>query len=438
MTQKVNPSQFRPAEAFKTAGAIGYGGGTSSGAQAGFVQSDPSEIAQVDPDIDETALNSFQQSSSASSLDVTIDPGEAFVGGAWLCTDTSTTVSLQASTAGQTVFVGWDQTATDEVVIGLAGAFASGSSDTDFRVPLFTFDTDGSGVTNVSDERRLDYSLDVEGTAYFGDSEQASVEFDGTDLAVSGADLSISDDLVSDAGETVWDSRLSEVPDSALGLIDNATLTNSSVTVTAGDGLKSGGSVSLGGSVTLDTEPADFAGAFLSDDGTDNLQVDIGRGLENDGTGQIQFDEDTAYTFTAGQTFDAGLSVATGQSIQDGGGTDRLGFDSRGTRIRDASDRVVFEGGTFDAVQINAGSNQPFKLRDREGSFPALEYTTDSSAPGTLELTNASLDMGSNIIDTSNRIRFPDKGGGFRPNIANNGQGEMTADDDDGNRTILT
>lgn len=57
------------------------------------------------------------------------------------------------------------------------------------------------------------------------------------------------------------------------GSIANAKLSNSSVTVTAGDGLKNGGSVALGASVTLNIEPNDFAGAGLEDDGSDNLRI---------------------------------------------------------------------------------------------------------------------------------------------------------------------
>ena len=57
------------------------------------------------------------------------------------------------------------------------------------------------------------------------------------------------------------------------GSVQNDHLANSSLTVTAGDGLKTGGSVALGASVTLDIEPADFAGAGLEDDGSDNLRI---------------------------------------------------------------------------------------------------------------------------------------------------------------------
>jgi len=59
------------------------------------------------------------------------------------------------------------------------------------------------------------------------------------------------------------------------GSVANDKLANSSVTVTAGDGLKDGGAVALGASVTLNIEPADFAGNGLEDDGSDNLRIAI-------------------------------------------------------------------------------------------------------------------------------------------------------------------
>ena len=55
--------------------------------------------------------------------------------------------------------------------------------------------------------------------------------------------------------------------------VPNSSLSASSVTVTAGDGLKTGGAVSLGGAVTLNIDPADFAGTGLEDDGSDDLRL---------------------------------------------------------------------------------------------------------------------------------------------------------------------
>jgi len=153
MTQKANPSINRPAEAFKTAGAIAYGG-----SDEGFISpaNSPTEISVQDGGINEGQLNAFDETSSGSSLDVTIDGGEAFVFGSWLAIDSSTTVSLDADTNGQTVSVGWNKNGSDDVIVGLDAAFSSASGDADQKIPLFSFDTDSSGVTNVVDERSFD------------------------------------------------------------------------------------------------------------------------------------------------------------------------------------------------------------------------------------------------------------------------------------------
>jgi len=93
--------------------------------------------------------------------------------------------------------------------------------------------------------------------------------------------------------------------------IEQARLENSSITLSAGDGLQSLGSVSLGSSLTLNIEANDLTGSFLSEDGSNNLQVDLGRGLIDDpsNTGNIAFDESLLYTFTSEITLDAGASL---------------------------------------------------------------------------------------------------------------------------------
>jgi len=201
MTQKANPSVNRPAEAFKTAGAIAYGGHGGGG----FVRdgANPTEISTQDSGIDETVLNSFNESSSGSSLDVTIDPGEAFVFGSWLCKDTQTTVSLDASTSGQVVSVGWNKGGTNDVIVGLDSAFSEATGDTDQNIPLFSFDTDSTGVTSVTDERNFNQikASDIEQGAGSGldadtlDGVQAS-EFGGGDIANSGTVVTESTDEV--------------------------------------------------------------------------------------------------------------------------------------------------------------------------------------------------------------------------------------------------
>lgn len=152
MTDRVHPTIDQTAEARTTAvGAIQFAGGSGEGWIVPAADS-PGNLAADDADIDETQLDAFSESSSGSSLDVTINPGEAFIGGAWLARDITTTVSLAASTNGQTVYVGWDVDASNQVIVGLSSAFDAD----DPKHSIWTFDTDGSGVTSTTDERNLD------------------------------------------------------------------------------------------------------------------------------------------------------------------------------------------------------------------------------------------------------------------------------------------
>jgi hypothetical protein len=118
--------------------------------------SDPTDASVRRNDIDETALNAFSLSTSTSSLDVTVGPGEGFVGG-WFCRDTSTTLSLPANTTTDIV-VGFDvdaifdpdtdadRDAADDVLVDLA---ANVDADNP-QIVAHRVTTDGSGVTSDS------------------------------------------------------------------------------------------------------------------------------------------------------------------------------------------------------------------------------------------------------------------------------------------------
>lgn len=80
------------------------------------------------------------------------------------------------------------------------------------------------------------------------------------------------------------------------------------ITISGGDGLKGGNTIDLvgGGTLSLDIEPADFAGNALEDDGADNLAV---------ATDAIQTDEldlSISPTWTSGHTFGAGAYLSGG------------------------------------------------------------------------------------------------------------------------------
>jgi hypothetical protein len=147
-----------------------------------IVDTGTTPAARRRPNIDETALNSFAFVSS-SGLDVTIDAGEAFVGG-WCARDTQTTISLPANDTA-TIVVGWDldvffdaatdpnRDAADEVFVQLER-----NTDPDYPVTsIFDVSTGSSLVTGQTDRRNLGPTVVTENATV------ESAPSDATDVA---------------------------------------------------------------------------------------------------------------------------------------------------------------------------------------------------------------------------------------------------------------
>lgn len=173
MTDVVNPSFKRLADSYLMSGTI-----EGKSPIPDYVVPAAESPTVLADDQNLSGFNEFDENSSSGSLNVTIDGGEAFVFGTWLARDTQTGVPLAANTAGQTVYVGWVDGSPNEVKIGRSSAFSS----YDRKTAVWTFDTDGSGVTNVTDERTLGTEVD-----FFGD-DNADITFDGTNITVTSAD----------------------------------------------------------------------------------------------------------------------------------------------------------------------------------------------------------------------------------------------------------
>jgi hypothetical protein len=129
---------------------------------------DPTLSAQRYTSLDETAFNEFAASHTASSLTVTIDPGEAFVDG-WLARDVATDIDLAADTIEQTIMIGWDPDAiyddqqhdtrdeADRVIVDLK----SNVDSTYPVVAIWEFDTDETGVVSARDVRTIGQAIDA-------------------------------------------------------------------------------------------------------------------------------------------------------------------------------------------------------------------------------------------------------------------------------------
>jgi hypothetical protein len=242
MVEKVNPSNTRPAESFKTAGSISYarGGG-------GYIvpANEQTEIATQDGDIDETTFTAFDASFSSSSTDFTVQPGEAFVFGSWLGIDTNTTISLSTGLADEPIYIGWDRTSSDDVIIGPDdGRFATASGDTDQKIRLYEVSTDGTGVTSVTDRRLIGYFEIADDALIGGDTLESGhrIELAADEQMVVGGsytlngDAQIDGDLVTVSNITSHDDLVDVDPTDHLEVVKSVQITLTSGSTPAFDG----------------------------------------------------------------------------------------------------------------------------------------------------------------------------------------------------------
>jgi len=240
MTEKVNPSPNRPAEAFKTAGSIYY---NSSNDNFVVDPTNPTAISTQDTGIDETQFTAFNLVSSVSSFDVSIEPGEAFIFGSWLAIDTDTNITL-SSNDSVTIFVGWDKDSANDVIIGPDdGRFNTVSSDTDQKIPLYDVTTDGSGVSSVTDRR--DYGNFDEAAGFVGEDTLPAgdrLQIDTDEYMVVGGsytlngDATIDGDLVTVSNDTPHDSLSDITPTDHLSVEKEYQITLNSGSNPAFDG----------------------------------------------------------------------------------------------------------------------------------------------------------------------------------------------------------
>jgi len=273
------------------------------------------------------------------------------------------------------------------------------------------------------------------------------------------------------AGELVSETG-SGTTEEVRGADDLVTLTGSPVPVGSGTNLEleqgqsiqddtGSNRVTVGASdVTISTLDVNtFSTTPRFDQG---LQVDQGEAIQDDSgtsrvsinTGDVGISTADVGSFSTQPTFSSGLELSTGQSIRDGAGTRRVSIDSSsGTALRDGAGNIAFGASSVGGRQIDVGSNN-FSIDDTVGAFTALTYQTSSSAPGTLSLGNALVKAGADTsvqgtpatairIDPepgsptqTQRITFVGDDGSAASLFAANG--EIVAEDDDGNRTTLT
>jgi len=207
----------------------------------------------------------------------------------------------------------FDLTAGKAFVKDTSAATAQ-SGDTRDQGVVYEVEVASRTAVNLTDATTNEVFIDVDLTT--DDSVSITVLTDGTtpsapflkiaeiDTSVDTLDESYANSLdvdgkdLEDGLTTIYDSSANEIPEAALGTISNSTLSNSSVTLNANDGISGGGSVSLGDSVGVNINPSDFAGSGLTTDGSDNID------LTND-----------SVTITSGTDLTGGGTVSLGGSV---------------------------------------------------------------------------------------------------------------------------
>ena len=158
--------------------------------------------------------------------------------------------------------------------------------------------------------------------------------------------------------------------------IPNAALSNSSLTVTAGNGLANGGSVSLGGSVTLNVGAAVGGGISV---GTNDISLDTSnsRNVDHDNV-----------SISTGTGLSGGGTIASNRTISlDYAGTDNF-IDSatnlEGTSIA-LTDTIVYHDATDNNVKKGLVSDLPFTNSSGSVTSVAISGTdgidVDSGSP---------------------------------------------------------
>jgi len=221
----------------------------------GFVVpgNNPTPAAQRRGDIDETALDAFSLTTSTTSLDVTVGPGEAFVSG-WVCRDVSTTLTLPANSTIDIV-VGFDpdaifdpqadadRDAADETVVDLAGNVDATTPTT----VAHQVSTDGTGVISSERVATVGSSIQVNSVS------TTTLEIDGVRDVVSDTRNAVNQLFIDNARQDFeLGLNIIDMDDGQFEIYanNNRIADSSNVSLNLGSPLNGKGTVSLASSAT--------------------------------------------------------------------------------------------------------------------------------------------------------------------------------------------
>ncbi len=200
-----------------------------------------------------------------------------------------------------------------------------------------------------------------------------------------------------------------------------ASLASDAVTITAGDGLKTGGSVTLGSSVTLDVDVSDFAGTGLKDEGSENLAIDFTDSTFTTISGSWRGElSSSAMTVVGGGISGSAISTGSFGLLRVGGTSftaaqltdavdNDIEFDGSTANglltYKDADEMSVESNLTFDGTNLLIGSTGKLYLNDAGGEHISGNGSILSIAGGTeIDLTATTIDINGNVDISGNTV----------------------------------
>jgi hypothetical protein len=232
---------------------------------------------------------------------------------------------------------------------GLSGGGTSGSVTLSLDylgTDNFIKSATNSTSTPINNDDFIVYSDGATGNVHYGFVND--LPFSNNLGTVTSVAISGTDGIDVDSGSPITSSGTITL---GLSNVPNSSLANSSVTVTAGNGLANGGSVSLGSSVTLNVGAAVGGGISV---GANDISLDT--------TSSRNVDHDSV-SISAGTGLSGGGTIAVSRTISlDYAGTDNF-IDSatnlEGTAIA-LTDTIVYHDATDNNVKKGLVSDLPF------------------------------------------------------------------------------
>ena len=222
-----------------------------------------------------------------------------------------------------------------------------------------------------------------------------------------------------------------------------ASLVSDAVTITAGDGLKTGGAVTLGSSVTLDIDVSDFAGTGLSGDGSENINIDstqdgniasilttdlkIGEDAQTkidfETVNEIHFDVNNTELLNLTGNLVSGSAISTGSfGLLRVGGTsfteaqltdavdNDIEFDGSTANgvltYKDADEMSVESNLTFDGTDMVIGGGGKVAFRDNGGEYiySVSDNVLGLAAGSEIDLTATNIDINGAVDISGNTV----------------------------------